>query len=486
MVQPPISDGICLRCKGARLLCGKKSCPILKKFSTINSVIPFDYKKVQRDKVLFGASPPAVFVGRQGYPNINMGPMIPLDDIFLRDEIDRTMKDTSLLDISELWFGKKMQDIVIFRTAMVRSNFRINVRSGVDYSGVPKLVDDIREKMSLDKRRLLDASQELAMSKYSVDTETKFSKIRLGGLTLDINAPPAGPSGITEKIEVIDNIKTHKKVEYVVDDIDLKAADALYDYLYKTNLSNSGVETKDPSLSSVVTGTEMQRLLSSGLLGQKKRRRLVPTRWSITAVDSIISKKLAKEIKRFPQINQYITFHRRYLDNNFIILFIPGPWSYEMMEVWDNNTLWTQDVPGVQQAFRGRYPRINQDHEMEHGRKSYANSITGAYYAARKEVAEFLFRNRKQARVIVFREVSSGYLIPLGVWVIRETIRDALSNEFKDPEMRTSDTLKKALLRINEEFSVPLNNWLRTSVLLKNIRKQRRLDEWIKLEPRKI
>ena len=81
MVKPPqLTEGICLRCKGGRGLCGKPICPILLKSSVMRSVMPKDYEKIQRDKVVFGPSN-MVFVGRQGYPKVNFGPMIPIDAI---------------------------------------------------------------------------------------------------------------------------------------------------------------------------------------------------------------------------------------------------------------------------------------------------------------------------------------------------------------------------------------------------------------------
>ncbi len=478
MVKPPTSEGICLRCKGGRMLCGKPRCPILLKSSILKSILPQNFKKIQRDKTVFGSSPPAVFVGHQGYPKVNFGPMIPIDhDVLERLNIKGNKKDTSILDRSELWFGKKIEEIVGYRSAMVRSNFRVNVFSGGNFTK-PMRVDEISERMDLSNRKLLDASQELAMSASSVDTESKFSKIRSPALTYDINSAPSGPSGSAIKIDIIDNIKPHPKVEYVVSDTDLKSTDAIVDYLYPTNLSGS--EVKDPRDKSMVTESEIQRIFSAGLLGQSRARRLVPTRWSITAVDDIISKHLAEQIKRFPQINEYITFHTTYIDNNFIILLIPGPWSFEMMEIWQADSIWTQAVPGVQQGIKNQVPNIIQDHEMEKGRKNYANHITGAYYAARKEVTEFLFRNRRQARCVVFREVSGGYITPLGVWVIRESVKNALAPGFAGAGVQKTDTLRSAVSRINNEFTVPLEYWMRTSKLLKEIRKQRRIDEWMK------
>ena len=444
----------------------------------MKSILPHNFRKIQRDKVIFGSSP-TVFVGHQGYPNnVNFGPMIPIDhDVLDRLNIKGNKKDTSILDRSESWFGKQIEEIVAFRSALVRSNFRVNVFSAGNFTK-PRSVDEISENLNRQNRKLLDASQELAMSKTSVDTEAEFSKIRLN-MKFDISSAPAGPSGNAIKIDIADNIKPHPKVEYVVSDTDLKSVDAIVDYLYPTNLSGS--EVKDPTDKSSVTESEIQRIFSAGLLGQSRARRLVPTRWSITAVDDIISKSLAEQIKKFPQINEYITFHSRYLDNNFIILLIPGPWSYEMMEIWQADSIWTQAVPGVQQGIKNQIPNIIQDHEMEKGRKNYASHITGAYYAARKEVTEFLYRNRKQARCVVFREVSGGYITPLGVWVIRESVKSALAQGFSGDGVEKTDTLRSAVSRIkNENFSVPLEYWMRTSKLLKEIRRQRRLDEWMK------
>jgi hypothetical protein len=177
-----------------------------------------------------------------------------------------------------------------------------------------------------------------------------------------------------------------------------------------------------------------------------------------------------------------MTFQADYLDNHFIILLIPGPWSYEMMEVWNADTIWTQAVPGVQEGIKNKIPRIVQDHEMERGRKTYASNITGAYYAARKEVTEFLYRNRKQARCVVFREVHGGYITPLGVWVIRESVRNALSGGFNGRNVQKTDNIKAAVSRVGNEFTIPLSYWMRTSKLLKEIKKQRLITEWLKLK----
>jgi hypothetical protein len=474
-----VSDGICLRCKGARLLCGKTHCPILMKNSVLKSIAPDRYKKIQRDKVLFGASPPGVFVGRFGYPNVNIGPMIPINEDLVEKAVlinpNESLKDTSVLDISEFWYGKPMQEIVTYRSSLARSNFKLNVHSPSKTTRY-KTLGEVEAKLSLNEQRILDASQELAMSKISVDTESTITNLK-PQLTTDPHSAPLGPIFTPETIRIIDNIKVNPRVEYSVYDTDLKATDAIYEHLYKPNLKLRGEDIHSQKL---VLGTEMVRLLSIGLLGTKKRRKIVPTRWAIAAVDDITSKHLAKEIKHYPEIGQYYTFQGKYLDNNFVILLLPGPWSYEMMECWAANSIWTQTIPGVQSADSFRIPKIVQDHEMETGRKNYASNITGAYYAARREIVEFLYHNHKCARAIVFREILGGYMLPLGVWVIRETVRNTLKDGFNADNMMIHSSLEDALIRVRDNFTVPLEYWMKASKFLKIIKSQRTLLDWMR------
>jgi len=109
------------------------------------------------------------------------------------------------------------------------------------------------------------------------------------------------------------------------------------------------------------------------------------------------------------------------------------------------------------------------------GRKSYACNITGTYYAARKSVFEYLYKIKKQAIVLIFREVSGGYVVPLGVWVIRETINNA---------MRTStpkklDNFNDAVKTMANGFMVDYKCWKASSKLINFITTQRSLDRFL-------
>jgi len=445
MVRPPTDSNICLRCKGGKLLCGKKTCPILLKKSVLKSIIPFDVGKSLKNIELFGASPPGFFVGRYNYPKVAVGPMIPFSE-FTKNKFS-TKADHHILDAPELWYGKELTDIMQYRSNLVRSNFKINVNIGEN---------KLKNTPSLNEQRLLERSQLLSMAAQPTDTETRFGKLSLR-VILDNHSLPMGPSGYTDKIRITENVKVNPKVDYCVDDTDLKAQDAVAEHLY---------------MEGEVPLSTIQRVFSAGLLGEKKRRKLVPTRWTITAVDDIISKKLIEEIKKFPEINEFKIFEATYLDNHFRILLFPGKFAFEMNEVWAPNSLWNVSPDGKSLKVK---PQIMTDYEFYRGRKSYASNITGGYYAARKSVCEYLYRIRRQARIIIFREVSSGYVVPLGVWVIRETVKNA----FIKPKPILLDNFEDAISNLSQGLLVSQKDWEHSSKLINFIRNQKTLDEFM-------
>jgi hypothetical protein len=398
-------------------------------------MIPFELEKTKHNVELFGASPPGFFVGHFSYPNVYVGPLVPYQEFQLSD-----ITDNSILDSPELWFGKSMMDVIRYRSSLVRNNFKTNVR-----------LDNVNKKSTppITTSKLLETSQELAMAERPVDTETKLEKMYMN-IMLDDHSPPIGPSGMTEKIRIVENVKVNPKVEYCVADTDLKASEAVSKYLY---------------FDGHIPDSSIKRIFSAGLLGKKNNRRLVPTRWSITAVDDIISKSLIEEIKKFPEINAYQIFENTYLDNHFKILLFPGKFSYEMNEVWAAKSLWNP-------TFR---PQIATDFEFYQGRKNYASNITGAYYAARKSVCEYLYDLRRQARALIFREVSGGYAVPLGVWVIRNTVNEAMYTTTP----LIVDNFDDAIAKMTDGFIVDYKDWIHSSKLINFIKSQRTIDAFL-------
>ncbi|MFN3528284.1 MAG: hypothetical protein ACK4YO_04210, partial [Candidatus Altarchaeaceae archaeon] len=168
-----------------------------------------------------------------------------------------------------------------------------------------------------------EKNQEIALSIIPIDVETIFKKIPKFHISFSPISQPMGPTGELENLKIVENPKIPKKVDNVIED-NLKASDALF-LLYKENFDVY----------------YLSKIFSSGVLGKKENKKLVPTRWSITAVDDIIGKFLIKEIKEYEKISEFVVFSNEYLFNHFEILLIPGNWEFEQFEAWAPDTLWT-------------------------------------------------------------------------------------------------------------------------------------------------
>jgi len=405
--------GLCVACKGGKFLCGKTRCPLLVRANFYLKTMPL-IKGLDVD----GASPPSVFVGRIGYPYVYAGPMVP-----------PVHEDTSLYDIPELWFGKSIDEIVGFRSLLIRGKHRVHVRR---FEEAGKIIDKTRE---------------LALAVNPVEVELALTKPPRRNLILDDEVQPFGPSAPMRDLRVGTSSWDHQ-IEKAYFDTDLKATDAV------RGLYEKGVLV-----------TKIQRAFSVGAFGLKPNRRLVPTRWSITAVDSILSKDLMEEIKTFPEINEHRLYESRYLDNIFEVLMLPQAWSYEAMEAWYPGTIWNPSGTSVWHLAAS---------EGYDGRTTYAE-IGGCYYAARLAVCEKLVKERRQATVIVMREAHPGYIMPVGVWQVRENVRNAM----RQPPLKFV-TLDEALKRIASQFQIPLQEWLRHSRLLQDALFQKRLTHYFR------
>jgi hypothetical protein len=155
------------------------------------------------------------------------------------------------------------------------------------------------------------------------------------------------------------------------------------------------------------------------------------------------------------------------LDNRFEVLMIPNAWSYEALEAWYPGTVWNPS---------GQHVVMYSDWEPYEGRTTYA-SIGGCYYAARLAVCELLAKERRQATVIVLREAHPGYIMPVGVWHVRENVRNAM----RQTPLKY-DTLDEALERISSQFQIPLEQWIEDSKLLQDALFQKRLTDYLKLQ----
>lgn len=405
------TSSLCALCRGTKLLCGKSRCPVLVKFHSRNKI-----KNLTNKLKLGGASPPSVFVGRVGYPKVSIGPMIP-----------PKMGDTSIIDTPERWLDKSIEDIVDFRSMLIRGKHSVNVQN-VESSN-----------------KNIEFTRELALAKNSVFTEALFKKKPRGKIAFYDQSQPHGPSAPLKKFD-ISNPKYEQHVEKAYYDTDLRAKDAVI------NLYEDGVEV-----------SRIQKAFSVGAFGVNKHRRFVPTRWSITAVDSMLGKEMREKTKTYNWINDFRVYQFNKFDNRWIILMMPAEWQYELIEAWYPNTTWNP---------YGKKIHIFNSYEFYKGRKEYAD-IGGCYYASRLAINELLNKERRQAGALVLREAHPGYIMPVGVWNVRESVRAALKQQ-----PRKFDTLQKALNHISQKMDIPMQRWIKNSALLKNYLYQKRLDDF--------
>jgi hypothetical protein len=113
------------------------------------------------------------------------------------------------------------------------------------------------------------------------------------------------------------------------------------------------------------------------------------------------------------------------------------------------------------------------DWEPHEGRTTYAE-IGGCYYSARLAVCELLVKEKRQATVVVLREAHSGYIMPVGVWQVRENVRNAMRQK---PSLFNS--LHEALKTIAARFEIPLARWMMQSELLKRALYQKKLTDFL-------
>lgn len=399
---------LCAICKGRKLLCGRPTCPILERFRVAQTV-----EQKLNKRHIFGSSPPSIFVGEYGYPKVRIGPLVPPIE-----------GNTSHLDSPLKWENKTIKDILYYRSLLVMGETRADV--SVRKSG-----------------RVLGEIQELAMSISPVDSEVILKRKPVVKVVPSEFAPPLGPKAELLDFELTENPKIPRRTDYVVGD-ELKAEQAIM------RLYNWGFDEY-----------YIIRLLSAGLLGID--RKLVPTRWSITAVQDTIGKNLRREILSHPEINAYEMYFHEFLGNRYAVVLMPESYAFELLEVWLKGSL-----------FGSAEPQVLRDYEDFRGIKGYANETTGAYYAARLSVLEHLRKRRRQARVIVFREVTPAYYAPVGVWQIRVGVKKALENP-----VGRFETLNEALEAVRKFLEHPLEKYLQRSYLLGHLARQKTLDEWL-------
>jgi hypothetical protein len=371
---------------------------------------------------LEGASPPSIFVGRLGYPKVKIGPMVP-----------PMHGDTTILDKPEKWRGKSIEEIIGYRLSLVRGvmDFDVHAQSG----------------------RYIESLHELAMAEQSIESEVTFEKRPVSDIEqlkkngLDTESPPLGPVAPLKSFKTSSSIRADHRIEDAYYDKDLQANSAII------SLYRSGIDV-----------STIQRVFSLGMLGYRKKRKLVPTRWSISAVDGGISSHLVKTIELNPSVDYFEVYKYSHIGNFYSIIIIPDQiWSFEMQEAWFDK-------------FGNLGIAI--DFEDAGGLHEYPSSVAGAYFAARLGVTEHLLKRKRKAGVIVLREIRpEEYVMPVGVWQIREGVRQALLD--KTYKKKEFDSLESAYSYACTSLSVSQTEWIKNSKLHRGLkRSQSRISEF--------
>jgi DNA repair protein NreA len=368
------------------------------------TAVTMPMKSVAVGKELDGSSPPSVFIGSWNYPDVYAGPMV----------VPRH-GDTAIMDMPESWISncKTQEEIIGYRLNLVRGKHRVNT-SDLDNRFVEKL-------------------QEISLSERSIESEVSFSS-EPRGMSFSEEHTPFGPSAPIEKFE-IENGRWNRDLEHVYYDTDLKSREAVVD-LHKKGVPFSSI----------------QKAFSVGIMGKKYRRSLVPTRWSITACDTMIGDQLLTEVKKYSPIDTWRVHQFSSLHNNYAVILMPTGWQYEWSEAFLH--------------ILGNEELVFSDHEGNKKKTEYSH-LGGCYYSCKMAVLEALAREQKQAGAIILREALQGY-VPMGVFNVRENVRNAMlqpAQEFED--------IRTALSSLSGSFTLPIRRFIEEGELLRNTLKQR-------------
>jgi DNA repair protein NreA len=393
---------------------------IIKKLSTFRS----RFKELGKISKVDTISPPSVFVGSKlKYPSVNVGIISPLE----RDE------NAWVYDAEKYWAEENygISDVVRLRDSLLNSRFRANVK-------------DVRTS-----GKFVNIAQEIAIASKPVDVEIELKKGVDFSRKKDRITTPSSLGASLKNARVVGNVKVDLHLDRMIND-EVKASEGI-EMLYKKGFDEY----------------PLNKILSVGVLGLKKNKRFVPTRWSITATDDTIGKSILNRVRDYKWIEDYEMFYGEFLGNQYVIMLFPNVWSYELFELYFPGSSWnpSQEL------------KASTDYENYYGRKNYASATAGGYYATRLPILKYLDSVKRQASVLVIRLETPSYWASLGVWVVRESVKKSIANgvlKFGSKEELISSA--KQISKIKYGFDN--SDIFARSKLMENLNKQTNLTSW--------
>ena len=392
---------------------------VIKKIGDTN----FKVKNISNVSKLDSTSPPSVFIGSKlRYPLVNVGILSPLE----KDE------NAWLYDDERYWADNDFQinDVVKIRESLLNSRFQSKVND------------------SKSNKKFIQIAQEIAVASKPVDIEIELkNKLNIGAQKDKVITPHGMHAGL-KKAKITNNVRIHRRVEKVMND-EIKASEGIK-YLYKKNFDEY----------------VLSKILSVGVLGLRTGKKLVPTRWSITATDDTIGKQLLEKVKDYKWIENYELFFGEFMGNQYLVLLFPNVFSYELFELYLPGSSWnpSEEIKAA------------TDFESYFGRKNYASNTSGGYYAARLPILEYLNNMKRQASVLATRIETPSYWASLGVWIVRESVRKALKRKM---EFLSREDMIEGVKKIGKiKYNFDCSQILKKSKILNEVLTQKRLVNW--------
>jgi hypothetical protein len=359
---------------------------------------------------IVGSVSPSIFVGGSNYPNVSTGILSPVGDEGRADSYVT----------SGAWYeeGIDLDEVFRRRTGLLNSRRSTPVDAHDAWDG------------------FVGVGREVAIADRPVDVEIGLD----GDPTVDFDADgvstPTGPRARARSAQLGENPHVPRPVKKTLEDDDWRAEGAI-NYLYRRGFDVYEVNT----------------ILSAGALGRSENRRLVPTRWSITAVDDTVGQFLRGSLRDARPINEVEIHRNEFLGNAYWVILAPGQWEYELVELKAPGSVWNPDPEA------GMW--LAADREGYEGRTGYVEETAGAYHAARLAVLEHLDDRDREAKCLVLRHVSEDYWGPAGVWQVREGVRHAFEGEHA-----TAETLADAVRGVVDYLPTTLAALRRKSTMV--------------------
>jgi hypothetical protein len=374
------------------------------------------FEEVVQGDSLFGSSAPEIFVGRSNYPDVSTGLLSP---------VDREAEAADFATSGD-WYqqGYGIDDVLQRRTGMLNSTRSTQVN-----------VEDVWDGF-------VGVQREVAIADHPVDVEVGLDGSPEIDLSLDDISTPTGPRARAKGADLAENPHVPRAVEKTLEDDDWRAEGAIT-YLYRRGFDVYDINT----------------ILSAGALGRGRNRRLVPTRWSITAVDDTVGQYLRGTVRNASSVDEVQVWYNEYVGNDYWVILAPGNWEFELVELKAPGSIWNPEPDGDYY--------LAADNEGYEGRTGYVDETAGAYYASRLAVLEHLNEIDRQATCLVIRHASESYWAPVGVWQIREGVRHAFEGE-----SATAETFHDAIRQLESALPVSLADLRRKSTMVAGIQSQ--------------